>query len=225
MNTGKPTRREALKLLLVLPFSSLLAACTRALGLESTTAPTATSSSLLQLAPQSSPTSAILLAPTPQCGDDDDDPTPAQTEGPYYTPDTPQRTSLLEVGIQGTLLTVVGQVLSTDCQPIAATLIDFWHCDSNGVYDNAGYTLRGHQFTDENGRYALETILPGLYPGRTRHIHVKVQAPNQPVLTTQLYFPDEPANATDGIYDPRLVMDMTETTSGLQGVFDFVLQT
>ncbi|TAK11701.1 MAG: intradiol ring-cleavage dioxygenase [Anaerolineae bacterium] len=186
--------------------------------------PTATSSSLLQPAPLATATTAVVLPPTPQCGDDDDDPTPAQTEGPYYTPNTPERTSLLEAGLEGILLTVTGQVLSTDCQPLSAVLIDFWHCDSNGIYDNAGYTLRGHQFTDENGHYSLETKLPGLYPGRTRHIHVKVQAPNQAVLTTQLYFPDEPANATDGIFDPRLVMDLTESSPGLKGAFDFVLQ-
>jgi protocatechuate 3,4-dioxygenase beta subunit len=69
----------------------------------------------------------------------------------------------------------------------------------------------------------LETIVPGLYTGRTRHIHVKAQAPNQPVLTTQLYFPDEPANATDGIFDPALVMDMEDAADGEVGYFTFVL--
>jgi protocatechuate 3,4-dioxygenase beta subunit len=85
--------------------------------------------------------------------------------------------------------------------------------------------LRGHQFTDDTGRYELETILPGLYTGRTRHIHVKVQAPNQPVLTTQLYFPNEPANARDGIYRPELVMSVTDNPdgNGLLGTFDYVL--
>jgi N-hydroxyarylamine O-acetyltransferase len=44
----------------------------------------------------------------------------------------------------------------------------------------------------------VETVVPGLYPGRTRHIHVKVQRPGGSILTTQLYVPDEPRNATDG---------------------------
>ena len=88
---------------------------------------------------------------------------------------------------------VTGYVYSTDCQPVANALLDFWHCDDAGVYDNTGYTLRGHQFTDAEGRYELTTIVPGLYTGRTRHIHVKAQEPDQPVLTSQLYFPDEPA--------------------------------
>ena len=85
-------------------------------------------------------------------------------------------------------------------------LVDFWQADDRGQYDNTGYRLRGHQFTDDTGHYRLETIVPGLYSGRTRHIHVKVQAPNQPVLTTQLYFHGEPANQRDFIFNPDLVM-------------------
>ncbi|HMO54725.1 MAG TPA: hypothetical protein PJ994_09490, partial [Tepidiformaceae bacterium] len=132
---------------------------------------------------------AGTLEPTPECTDDDDEPTVAQTEGPYFTPNSPERTSLLETGMSGTRLLLTGQVVSTSCAPVANALIDFWQCDDSGEYDNAGYRLRGHQFTDGNGAYMLETVVPGLYPGRTRHIHVKVQAPNERVLTTQLYFP------------------------------------
>jgi protocatechuate 3,4-dioxygenase beta subunit len=115
-------------------------------------------------------------------------------------------------------------VVNTSCQPVARALIDFWQCDDAGVYDNVGYRLRGHQFTDEQGRYQLETIEPGIYPGRTRHIHVKVQAPNQPVLTTQLYFPNEPRNATDGIYRPECEIAVQDNGDGSKnGAFDFVL--
>jgi protocatechuate 3,4-dioxygenase beta subunit len=171
------------------------------------------------------PTTASVqaqLPPTPSCGDDDE-PTPAQTEGPYYTPNSPERTSLLEPGLTGTHLVVSGYALTTDCQPVARALVDFWHCDDGGVYDNAGYRLRGHQFTDDQGHYSLETIMPGLYPGRTRHIHVKVQAPSQPVLTTQMYFPGEPDNDTDGIYNPALLMNVQDAESGKLATFNFVL--
>jgi protocatechuate 3,4-dioxygenase beta subunit len=166
---------------------------------------------------------AQALPPTPACDDDDDDLTLAQTEGPYYTPNTPERTSFLEAGVPGTKMVLTGYVLSTDCQPVEQALVDFWHCDDAGVYDNTGYRLRGHQFTDDQGRYYLETIVPGLYPGRTRHFHVKVQAPNQPVLTTQLYFPDEPSNARDGIFRPELLMEVQDVADGKAGNFNFVL--
>jgi protocatechuate 3,4-dioxygenase beta subunit len=166
---------------------------------------------------------AAVLSPTPECGDDDDDPTPAQTEGPYYTPNTPERASLLEAGMAGTRLVLTGAVLTTGCVPVARALIDFWQADDAGVYDNTGFRLRGHQFTDAQGRYRLETILPGLYPGRTRHIHVKVQAPNRPVLTTQLYFPGEARNASDNIYRAELLVDMRDATAGKEAAFDFVL--
>jgi protocatechuate 3,4-dioxygenase beta subunit len=165
--------------------------------------------------------SAAPLAPTPACGDDDDDePTPRQTEGPYFTPNSPKRASLLESGITGTRLVVTGMVLTRGCQPVANALVDFWQCDDAGDYDNVGYRLRGHQFTDERGVYRLDTIVPGLYPGRTRHIHVKVQAPRQPVLTTQLYFPGERRNDRDRIFHPELLMRMSGAG---QGKFDFVL--
>jgi protocatechuate 3,4-dioxygenase beta subunit len=206
-------------------------AATEAPAAAPTTAPTAAQAAATQAAPtqaapaQQAPTPAAPVAAlpaTPACGDDDD-PTPAQTEGPYYTPTTPERASLLEPGMAGTKLVLSGQVLSTGCQPVARALLDFWQADDGGIYDNAGYKLRGHQFADDQGRFTLETIVPGLYPGRTRHIHVKVQAPNQPVLTTQLYFPDEASNSRDGIFRPELVMDVKDGADGKAGAFNFVL--
>ena len=170
----------------------------------------------------------LLLAPTPECLDDDDlDLTLAQTEGPYFTPDSPERTSLREEGMAGTPLRVTGYVYSSGCDPAPNALLDFWHCDDAGVYDNEGYRLRGHQFTDDDGRFTLETIVPGVYPGRTRHIHVKVQAAGGPVLTTQLYFPDEPGNERDGIFDPLLVMDIepaSEDNDEVTGFFTFIVE-
>lgn len=160
------------------------------------------------------------LAPTPECADADDV-SPSQTEGPFFTPDSPERTSLIEAGVEGTALTVTGRVLSTACRPVGGALLDFWQADDAGEYDNDGYRLRGHQFADDEGRWRLETIVPGLYTGRTRHIHVKVQAADRPVLTTQLYFPGEPANATDGIFDPALVLNVSEDPA--RAGFTFVL--
>lgn len=156
----------------------------------------------------------VLLEPTPACGDDDDDkdakPTASDIEGPYFKPKSPERASLLEADTKGTKLVLAGRVVTTRKQPVAHALLDFWQANDAGEYDNETFRLRGHLFTDEDGRYRLETIYPGLYPGRTRHIHVKVQAPKQPILTTQLYFPNEPRNAKDGLYKPALLVDIKD---------------
>jgi len=164
---------------------------------------------------------AQTLSPTPACGDEDS--TPSQTAGPFFTPDSPERTSLIEPGMPGTPMVLTGQVLAQDCTPIANALVDFWHTNDLGEYDNRGYTLRGHQYTDAEGRYRLETIVPGIYPGRTRHFHVKVQAANQPALTTQLYFPGESLNERDFLFQPELLMAMTREGNTNRAAFNFVL--
>ena len=151
--------------------------------------------------------------------------TPSQTEGPFFKPNTPMRASLLEPGMPGTKLVIEGSVLTTGCKPVARALLDFWQADAAGHYDNAGYRLRGRQLTDEAGRYRLETIVPAEYPGRTRHIHVKVQAPGQPALTTQLYFPDGADNRRDSIFDPALVMRVRDAEGAKLATFDFILAT
>jgi protocatechuate 3,4-dioxygenase beta subunit len=164
----------------------------------------------------------VVTPPVPACSPTPR-PTPSQTEGPYYKPNTPERTSLIETGMPGARLIVTGHVLSTDCRPIARALLDFWQANDRGEYDTAGYRLRGHQFTDNVGIYYLETILPGLYPGRTRHIHVKVRAPNGPVLTTQLYFPREQRNQADGIFNPNLVVAMQDEAGWKVATFNIFL--
>ena len=148
--------------------------------------------------------------------------TPSQTEGPYYKPNTPMRASLLEPGMPGTKLVIEGSVLTADCKPVSRAMLDFWQADAAGRYDNTGYRLRGHQLTNEAGRYRLETIVPAEYPGRTRHIHVKVQAPGQAALTTQLYFPDG-NNQRDSIFNPALVMSVRDVDGGKAATFDFIL--
>jgi protocatechuate 3,4-dioxygenase beta subunit len=165
---------------------------------------------------------APALPPTPACADPEDV-TPRQTEGPYFKRSSPQRTALLTPETTGTRLFLTGYVVSRHCQPVAGALLDFWQADERGQYDNQGFRYRGHQFTDEVGGYQLETVLPGLYPGRTRHIHVKVQAPNRPVLTTQIYFPGEVRNAADGIFNPALVMAIQDAAAGKAAQFNFVL--
>jgi len=151
--------------------------------------------------------------------------TPELTEGPYFKANSPERASLLEAGTTGTKLVLTGAVFTTDCQPVAHALLDFWQADASGQYDNTGYTLRGHQYTDATGHYQLTTVVPGLYPGRTEHIHLKVQAPGGPVITSQLFFPGVPNNDEDGIFNPKMLLTVQETSDGLTATFDFVVKT
>lgn len=150
--------------------------------------------------------------------------TPSETEGPYYKANTPERTSLLEPGMSGTRIIVTGYVYATTCMPITRAWLDFWHANDRGEYDTAGYRLRGHQFTDNAGIYYLETIAPAVYSRRTRHIHVKVRAPNGTVLTTQLYFPAEPRNQTDGLFNSRLMVAMQDVAGVHVATFNFFLR-
>ena len=162
------------------------------------------------------------LGPTPECKDNDP-PTLPEIEGPFYKPRTPERFDLSEAGSKGRPVELAGYVLTRGCRPLARAIVDLWHADEGGEYDNRGFRYRGHFVTDAQGRYRFRTIVPGLYTGRTRHYHVKVIATTRQLLTTQLYFPNEPQNARDGLYSKELLMRMAEAGDGLSARFDFVL--
>jgi protocatechuate 3,4-dioxygenase beta subunit len=165
---------------------------------------------------------AESAAPTPECHDNHDA-TVRQTEGPFFKASSPERADLVEPATTGRLVEIEGQVTTRSCRPVTKALLELWHADEHGEYDNGGFRYRGHLFADAEGRYRFRTILPALYPGRTRHYHFKVQAPEQAVLTTQLYFPDEPANRRDSLFRRDLLMRMTEAPDALKARFDFVL--
>jgi protocatechuate 3,4-dioxygenase beta subunit len=119
--------------------------------------------------------------------------------------------------MEGTRLILVGYVLDQNCNPLPNAWLDFWQTDARGEYDNEGYRLRGHQYTDAQGRYSLDTVLPGLYLSRPiEHIHVKVQPQGGEVVTSQLYFPDRPV---DG-----LTVSLEDRGGVMIGYFNFVVQ-
>jgi protocatechuate 3,4-dioxygenase beta subunit len=162
------------------------------------------------------------LAPTPAC-EARDAPTVQQTEGPFFKPRSPQRGDLRDAGAGGVPIELTGFVLTRRCQPVAGALVDLWHADHKGDYDNGGFRFRGHQFTDAGGRYRFRTIRPAVYSGRTAHYHVKVQQAGGRILTTQLYFPNEPANRRDSLFRPELQMKIAQAGDGQAARFDFVL--
>jgi protocatechuate 3,4-dioxygenase beta subunit len=162
------------------------------------------------------------LSPTPACHDGDM-PTVRQTEGPFFKPRSPERADLREPGARARTVELAGFVLTRRCRPLAGALVDLWHADDRGDYDNAGFRYRGHLLTGADGSYRFRTIVPAAYTGRTRHFHVKVQAQGSRLLTTQLYFPDEPANRRDGLFRRELLMRVAAAGDNLAARFDFVL--
>lgn len=162
------------------------------------------------------------LAVTPSCHDGDE-PTVAETEGPFFKPKSPQRSDLREPGTKGKPFELSGFVLTKNCRPLRGAVVDLWHADADGEYDNIGFRYRGHVITELDGAFRFHTIVPALYPGRTRHYHVKVQAPGSRLLTTQLYFPNEPRNVRDSLFQRELLMRVADPGDGLAGRFDFVL--
>jgi protocatechuate 3,4-dioxygenase beta subunit len=162
------------------------------------------------------------LPPTPACHDGDE-PTVRQSEGPYFKPKSPGRSDLREPGARGRAFELSGFVLTRRCRPLRGAVVDLWHADEKGEYDNTGFRYRGHAITGPDGTFRFHTIQPAAYSGRTRHFHFKVQAPGSPLLTTQLYFPHEPANLRDDLFNRALLMRVANTDGGLSGQFDFVL--
>ena len=229
--TEQPTysRRNVILAGLGTAVAAVLGACGRSGGRGTDTAPAAQGAPTTTPATSGGPTTpsapgaaTTVLAPTPECADADDL-TPAQTEGPYFKPNSPERINIRgDAG--GTKLLLTGTVVTTACKPVAKALVDFWQADGSGVYDNSGFTFRGHQFTDAQGRYRLEAVMPGLYPGRTPHIHVKVQPSGGRILTTQLYFPGEAGNDRDGLYRKELLVALSDTPDGKGATFTFVLK-
>lgn len=146
-------------------------------------------------------------------------------EGPYYKKGSPERTTIAGDDIPGRRLVLEGKVLDTGGRPVAGAWLDFWQADSEGNYDNTGFTLRGYQYTDENGRYRLETIRPKEYLFRSPHVHAKLRAnSSSPVLTTQLYFPGEARNETDPLFEAGTVMNLARMDNGEHATFDFVVE-
>lgn len=192
-----PTRRSLLTAFLTLPLIG--AASGRAFG---------------QAAPE--------LPLTPAC-DDGDSLTLEREAGPFFKPNSPNSRDLFPDAPGGERMTVAGYVFDNRCRALPGSLVEIWHADENGDYDREGFRLRGHQFADAQGRWWFNTIVPALYSGRTRHFHFKVQRPGGNILTTQLFFPGEPKNAGDWIFDETLLMTIDRTGDGPFGRYDFVV--
>lgn len=160
-------------------------------------------------------------------------------EGPFYTPNPPvmQYNTLAGLNEPGERLIISGQVRNLDCSElIPNTVIDVWHANDAGQYDNVGYNLRGITYSNYQGFFIFETIVPGHYPNagsfRPSHIHVKITPPGFETLTTQLYFEgdeyiptDAAASITSGVYDAtHRIIPLTLNDDGkYEGTWDIVV--
>ncbi|MBX2871990.1 MAG: hypothetical protein KTR30_07820 [Saprospiraceae bacterium] len=160
-------------------------------------------------------------------------------EGPFYTENPPSIENGQLAGAEeaGDRMIISGRVFNLDCsQVIPNAIVDVWHADHEGDYDNEGFRLRGQVLTNEQGFYLFETIKPGKYKNGSRfrpaHIHYKITPPDFPTLITQLYFDgdsdlasDPASSITDGEYDAssRIIPLSTNTDGKLEGTFDIMI--
>ncbi len=142
--------------------------------------------------------------------------TPPQTEGPYYPRrmmPTETDPDLTRIGngpqANGDVLALQGTVVDPSGKAIAGARVEIWQTDHQGIYmhpavSNTNSRDKAFQFygiatTDTAGAFAFRTIIPKQYPGRARHIHVKITPPGGTTLTTQLYFAGDGDLGRDGI--------------------------
>jgi len=160
-------------------------------------------------------------------------------QGPFYTENPPmlEGNQLADSDEPGERMTISGRVLNLDCNEfIPNTIIDVWHANDAGQYDNNGYLLRGYTQTNDQGFYLFETIKPGKYLNgnsfRPSHIHFKITPPGFETLTTQLYFEgdtsiegDAAASVTSGTFDAtnRIIPLTTNSDGALEGTFDITI--
>ncbi len=155
--------------------------------------------------------------------------TAVNIEGPFYTPGAPADADLVEDGEPGVRLNLSGRVIGNGtCGPLAGALVDLWHCDDSGAYDEVGFSHRGVVICDDQGRFSFRTIIPGHYLNgaqyRPAHLHAKVSAPGHQLLTTQLYFEGDEYNDIDPFIVASLIMPLADENDGSKtAVFDFVL--
>ncbi len=119
-------------------------------------------------------------------------PTPSNTLGPFYKEGAPTRERLIEPNEAGVPLLVAGRVFNTEGEPLTNAVIEVFHSDNDGNYDQEGFRHRARVPVRAQGDYWYETIIPGQYGGRAQHVHYVITAPGHKQLVTQLYFETDP---------------------------------
>ena len=159
-------------------------------------------------------------------------------EGPFYTPNSPNISILTPPDITSNFLFITGTVYANDCiTPIPNAVVDVWHANQgefdeatnsyiNSTYDDVLY--RSKMYTDNNGNYGYQTLLPGKYLNgsyyRASHIHYKSSYLEDNEVTTQLYFEGDTSLGLDSwTISDEIINLNTDLNNNLHGVFDIVL--
>lgn len=181
---------------------------------------------------------AVILGPLLADAARARDLTPKQSEGPFYPriiPEDNDADLTIFDGQQtpGDVIEIAGRLFSTSGEPVSSGEVEIWHCDMSGAYAHIGQATVPHfqgfgaVRTDASGAYRFRTTLPGLYPGRTRHVHFKARREKGTTLTTQMYFPGEPGNEKDFLLrrasDPAALIALKEAGPPPRYRFDIVL--
>ena len=157
--------------------------------------------------------------------------------GPYYFEDAPFRSVIAHENEPGQRLFISGIVKQNDCEhSISGSLIELWQANDEGCYgivedcdtgnpENDYFNLRGKFFSDSNGNYSFESILPGYYGSRPRHIHIKITTPNGQVLVSQLYFENDPYCENDQWCQDAndRIISLQENEFGLYGTMNLIM--
>ena len=152
-------------------------------------------------------------------------PTPAVPPDKTFKAGSPLRSVLAGPGTPGTRLTLSGTVSGTKCGRIAGATVDLWQAGVTGAYDMIGFALRGHQLTAKDGSYTFLTIVPGAPADRAKHLNLRVRVNGHPDFFTEVYFPDEVANARDRRFKKELLLQPKQATAGgMAAVFDVLLE-
>ncbi|KXS17845.1 aromatic compound dioxygenase [Gonapodya prolifera JEL478] len=122
---------------------------------------------------------------------------PDVTQGPYYIVGEYARNDVRESQAGVDLYVDIELVDVNTCTVVPDVWVDFWHCNSTGVYSgivangngnsqdssNLDNTfLRGIAKTGSDGVVQFVTKFPGHYTGRTNHIHVLSHASTEIVV-------------------------------------------
>ena len=143
--------------------------------------------------------------------------TSSQTVGPYLKIafDALAVEELAPAGVSGERISLRGRVLDGDGRPVNDGVVEIWQANAQGRYAHpedaqdkpveAGFRGFGRSLTRSDGGYRFATIKPGPVPGpggtpQAPHLVVTVFMRGLlKHLVTRVYFPDEPANATDPV--------------------------